>query len=196
MPFSNAVRVQLVQWLCANHFNYITQSVVLPKKTLRKIRSLSYQFIWSAQEEVRRKDSTFPKVEGDLGLRDYKQLHWVAATDHTKHLWTQPGIWAAWTEQRYQAKVPKWYQKEGRELRHLEILKSYYRKAYVLWHKQSFQMAWGGGLTRGSKISRKSLGYDRQVSPRHLQCYSQEGYGRRVSPRHLQCYGNSVDVVD
>lgn len=73
----------------------------LPKRTINKIRSLSYQSLWGTQKEVRWKDITFPRAEGGLAIRDNKQLHQAAMVDRARRLWSQPGIWASWTERRY-----------------------------------------------------------------------------------------------
>lgn len=71
---SNIGCIQLLQLLFVGRFNYITQSAILPKKTLNKICSLLYQFLWDTQKEVCWKDITFPRSEGGLAVRNYKQL--------------------------------------------------------------------------------------------------------------------------
>lgn len=69
---SSEGRVQFVQWLFAGQFNHIIHSIILPKKTIKKIRSISYQFVWGTQREIYWTDKTFPRIEGRLNLRDYK----------------------------------------------------------------------------------------------------------------------------
>lgn len=51
----------------------------LPKRTLKKIRSLDYRFIWDKRKEVVWDTVTLEKEDDSLGIKDFQMLDNVVA---------------------------------------------------------------------------------------------------------------------
>lgn len=68
----------------------------MPNKTLRRIQSLVYNFIWESKRELAWKDMAWPKLEGVVGLRGFATLQLSTIIERVKRAWTHEGVWADW----------------------------------------------------------------------------------------------------
>lgn len=83
-------------------FNYWNQAYRLPKKMLKDIQSLAYNYIWGERRDFSWKVMTLPKGEGGLGLRDFRKLAIAASMRRVWRLWVcEDWVWTEWMRLRY-----------------------------------------------------------------------------------------------
>lgn len=71
-------QMQLFNWVFAGKVMFQTQATRLPKKTLHKIKSIGYRFMWGGHKGASWEKITQLKEDGGLGVRDF------AVTEVTK----------------------------------------------------------------------------------------------------------------
>lgn len=64
--------------------------------TITKTQSMAYVFICGAQREDAWLDMAFPKDGGDVGLKDFYELHTAATIKRAERVWKNDSIWASW----------------------------------------------------------------------------------------------------
>lgn len=67
-------RLQLANWVLYGKFSYWLNGTLLPRKTLRKVKSIIYAFIWDGRKGISWSLMAKSKAEGGLGLRDLRLL--------------------------------------------------------------------------------------------------------------------------
>lgn len=93
MSFSG--RVQLCQWLFYGKLHYVLQSSILPLSVIDKIKSMSYNFIWGTQCGISWKAMMYVRLEGSMGMCNFRHLQIAAIIEHVGCAWTHKGIWAS-----------------------------------------------------------------------------------------------------
>lgn len=74
---------------------------VVPCLIIDKIRTITYMFIWGKQHEVALRSMVYPRREGGLGIRDFKQFQISAIIERTSPAWTNEEIWTNLVRSRY-----------------------------------------------------------------------------------------------
>lgn len=77
-------KLQLVNWVLLRRLLYWFLAVQLPKRILKKARSIIYIFVWGNKKGVSWRHMSLCKEEGGLGLRD---LFKEATACRIKHMW-------------------------------------------------------------------------------------------------------------
>lgn len=65
---SYAGRIQLINWVFNGKVNFLVQAIRLPKKTLRRIWLIGYNFLSNGWKGATWDKVTFAKEEGGLGI--------------------------------------------------------------------------------------------------------------------------------
>lgn len=69
--------IQLVLWIFYGKYGYLIQSIVIPHKTIRRIQSIDYNFIWRIWKEV-----AFQCCDGGVDLKDFVEVQMASIVVH------------------------------------------------------------------------------------------------------------------
>lgn len=61
-------RIQLLHWIIVSKYTYWAQGIPLPASIIKKIKKLTYQFIWDGRKGIPWSQMILPKAEKGLGV--------------------------------------------------------------------------------------------------------------------------------